>query len=440
MSCGAGLGTLLLYLFFPNRNEMADVGTVEVRIRYLEQLSKQLAEQIKVMKQLVTTEVSDLKGVMQGQVAEIKQIVMHQDRVYQERIRRLESRVEQLSEFQMHLARSGASTGTMQQLPESLTREIAAPGSPSPDRADDDEDDGYESGVKGVQTKYKDKIDAIYDHYTHSNIQVFHPSMTLAHFTKFCKDCNFSSLRDNSTPTELLWMSIIRKLQKRKRNRKLPKGTTLVSKYVKPKEAGFAFERLEEIPKELFPQALGILASEKVGKERPDLPPEHVFETFLVVDVFPHTDPRIAAARGGGMTAEPTGAASIQEYKTDAVHEIMKPYLARLRESFWESVRSAQRFTDEAMNLDGFVEFVRRHDLLPLIAKPDVRQIFLACSAIEAQRNKDAKPDTINVKGAFNLTIYHLADRIYGDRLYAEKYPTPESRVQKLLAKMFLLQ
>jgi hypothetical protein len=420
---------------------MSEVGTVDVRIRYLEQLSKQLAEQIKVMKQLVTTEVTDLKAVMQSQVAEIKQIVMHQDRVYQERIRRLEARVEQLSEFQMHLARSGASTGVMP-LPHELS---AAPPAdertPSPrgGGGDDDDEEQGDATLDGVAAKYKDKIHTIYDYYTRSNIQVFHPAMTLAHFTKFCKDCNMATFGDGNTPVELMWMTILRKLGRRRRMRKQPKGTTLISKYNKPKETGFAFERLDDIPKDYFPQALAIMALEKVGKQRPDLTPEHIFEHFLIVEIFPHTDPRVVGTRNLNELAEHAGSASIQEYKSDAVKEAMKPYLSRLREGFYEAVKSAQRYSDTDMTLDGFVEFVKRHNLLPLIAKPDIRQIFLACSAIEASRNKEAKPDTISCKGSFNLTIYHLADRIYGDRLYADKYPTPESRVQKLLAKMFLL-
>ena len=84
---------------------MTDTST-QSRLQYLERLADELTKQVKVMKQLLQTELNDLKGGMHQQVTEIKQIVMHQDKIYQERIRRLETRVEQISEFSMHLARS----------------------------------------------------------------------------------------------------------------------------------------------------------------------------------------------------------------------------------------------------------------------------------------------------------------------------------------------
>jgi hypothetical protein len=443
---------------------MADASSMsmEVRVKYLEQLTKQLGDQVKVMKQLVSTEVADLKNVMQLQVAEVKQIVMHQDRVYQDRIRRLETRIEQLSEFCMQMARSTGSSGALRDLPADLFDGVSGGGgggggggrgasSPSPARGggggdDDDEEEGA-SGLEGVSRKYKEKLDAIYKFYTTSNIQVFHPAMTISQFAKLCRDCNLNDF-NSGTPTELLWMAVMRRLGT-KRKRRVPSNlrnaTTINTGKFTAKRGvkNFAYERLDEIPEEAFPEALYALAMEKIGKDRIDLPPETVFETFLITDIFPSTDSKMDAYRAlMPMTAEErstVAADSIMAYKTPEVKNIVKEYMARLKTSYKRAVGTQDYRSDAAMNLDAFVEFVRQQELMPLISKPDVRQIFIACSQIEKVKNPQAEPDTVSLPSLI-LALYHLADRIYGDPLYIDKYPTPEARVQKILAKMYLLR
>jgi hypothetical protein len=427
--------------------------SAEARIRYLEQVTQQLHQQVKLMKQLVATEVADLKGVMQQQVAEIKQIVMHQDRVYQERIRRLESRVEQLSEFSMQIARTTGSVGQAASLPLDIL--AISPGAGggggqgSPSRsiapAADDDDDDKIAGIPGVIQKYKEKIDAIYDYYTTSNIQVFHPAMTLTHFTRFLKDCKLCGF-EAGEPAELLWMSVLRKLNVENSKKKLggsnPKATGVRSgKFTASKRDNFAFERLEEVPREYFGDALAILAQEKVGRQRADLSPEALFETFLVCQVLPHVELKmnVSRAQPAMLAREVVGSASVQHYKTDEVKALVKEYMPRLKESFLSSLRAVQDYRDTTLNLDGFVEFARTGDLLPLISKPDLRHIFIACAAVEKSHHPETKEDTISMS-SFVLAMYHLADRIYGTPLLSDKYPTPESRVQKLLSKVYLLK
>ena len=295
--------------------------TTEARVRYLEQLSQQLTQQMTVMKQLVATEVQDLKGVVQQQVAEIKQIVMHQDRVYQERIRRLEARVEQLSEFVLHVARSSghvAGTGI-------APLEIAAVEGASPQRqlpeADDDED--RIQGVPGVIAKYKSQIDEIYDFYTTSHIDVFHSTMSLSHFTKFLKDCRLCGF-DQAQPAELLWMTVLRRLSAQEgKNR--GKGK---------KKENFAFERFEDIPKGKFGDALAILAQERAGRDRPDVLPEALFETFLVCEVLPRVEPLLGARHAHPMTSrDAAGALSMQEYQSESVQALFDQNMHLIRQA-----------------------------------------------------------------------------------------------------------
>jgi hypothetical protein len=437
--------------------EVPQGGTTEARVRYLEQISQQLNQQMRVMKQLVATEVADLKGVMQQQVAEIKQIVMHQDRVYQERIHRLEARVEQLSEFAMQVARSSGTVASSNVLPMDIMLAggngggggEASPGRQFDDAGDDDDDDAVK-GIPGIIAKYKQRIEDIYDLYTHSNINVFHPCMSLPQFTKMLKDCKLCGFAVGE-PAELLWMSVLRKI-----NAQLPRNvrrqiaaaraptTTGVrsGKYPNMKKDSFAFERLEEIPREAFGNALAFLSAELRGRDHPDMSPESVFETFLVCEVLPHVEPAIAVrkAQPALQSRSVLGASSIQEYQSsETVQNIMNDFMSRIRDGCRDAVRAVQDFRDKTMDLDGFVEFCRRHDLLPLISKPELREIFEVCANMDSLKKEGVKPGTLS-RAAVMACLYHLADRIYGNALFVDKYPTPQARVQKLMSKMFLLK
>jgi hypothetical protein len=424
-----------------------------------------MGEQIRVMKQLVATEVADLKQTMQAQVAEVKQVAMYQDRVYQERIRRLEMRVEQLSEFCLHLAKSTGSTGALRILPPELLNADAADeaAAAASGRAaalsstviDDDDLPEEPQGVAGVQSKYASKLDAMYTYYTTSNIQVFHPAMTLPHFTRMLRDCRLCEF-GSGTSAELLWMAVLRHLGKKRRRRQanLRNATTLVT----GKAAGmsgkrtvdlFAQERLDEIPHEAFPDALFYLSVERFGKFRADLAPDRAFESFLLTNVFPFVDAALethhaalhAVENAVLSSRDPTAATNpVAAYKTEAVRTVVKDYMAKIRNDFRDVAAKANNGREtEFMALDGFVEFVRTHDLMPLISKPDLRQIFVACSALEKAKNPSAPADTVSLPGLIGA-LYHLAERIYGDPLFADKYPDPEARIRKLLSKMFLLK
>ena len=432
------------------------VQATAARVKYLEQVTDQLQKQLSVMKQLVSTEVHDLKEAMQLQVAEIKQIVMHQDRVYQERMRRLEVRIEQLSDFSLQLARTAGQVGSVHHVPlELLTMsaplEPLVPQNQAAAAEEEDEDNSELDSVQRVVKKYALKLEAIYDHYTTSNIQVFHPAMTLAQFTKFVRDCKLAGFEQRQ-PAELLWMAVLRHLlQKRRRSggttpRTPSKATGSMStgKFQSVKKESFAFERLEEISKSEFPEALLVLSLQhqrNVRAKEQQQDPGQRFESFLVLEVFPHTEALLLhgtpplTSQGGG------GSWSIEEYRTPQVKEEVKSYLTKLKDSFLLSVHEAQGPRQENMNLDSFVHFVRKHELLPLISKPDIRKIFSSCVVLHQLQHPGEKKNAVEELSSKSipLLIYHLADRIYGDSLYVDKYPTPEARVQKLLAKMFLM-
>ncbi|KAJ9470087.1 hypothetical protein DIPPA_30302 [Diplonema papillatum] len=393
--------------------------SMEGRLRYLEQGSQQLKQQMQVMKSLVTTEVDELKGVLKQQIEDMKQIIVHQDRLYQERIRRLEARVEQLAEFSMHLAQSKgmsgqAIRGDISQVlsaetpirgastlgPLGSSRGIGHDETPAKDTVLLHEKTGrsvsdggdisglsqtegryqYGTGPDDVLAKYADKINEVYRHYTETASRALHPVMTLQQFTKFTKDCRVCNSSQGGTvavnsflpPPELLWMNCLRRMPHR-RSKKSAQAT-----------ANFAFERVQEIHSEHFPDLLAVLSEEIYGRNRPDLDRGQVVELFLVNDVFPETDRRITTASNVRSARDkksaPQAAASINDYYgSDEIKECLKTYRTKLNNTFQQYVQKYHSIyrRSEHLSLQGFSDIVKEHGLLPLINKATVREIFM---------------------------------------------------------------
>ncbi|ORC90519.1 uncharacterized protein TM35_000083170 [Trypanosoma theileri] len=466
--------------------------SVEARLYHAEQQVDQLNQQVKLLKQLVTTEVHELHQFMEQQVAEVKEAVMHQDKIYQERMNKLEIRIHQLSEFCLHLASSSGYTGSTRGIIPfngvSLSSSdhgtvkqettIANMNTSSLD-GNNDEDNSNTKTVDGILNKYKNRIDAIYDFYTASAIDVFHPTMTISHFSHFVKDCQLCGL-SQGTSAELLWIAVMRSLnakqsknltEKKNQNRDIRQGSSSSSSSSSSKIQNkdlFVYQRLETIPKNLFGEALYILAKEKYRQKRSsevttlsglanvstlDEKPEETFLTFLLYHIFPYVDSvmeekqrqdNLSSYSVINHDVEKVDFSTslendiIQEYKTDTVKAVVKEFMGRIKECFSSAIKTAQGYHCTVMNLDGFVEVARRYELLPLIRKSHLRQIFLSCSELEREKHPEAEEGTISV-GTFLLALYYLADGIYGDSLMRKQFPTPEARVKKLLTKMFFL-
>eukprot|EP01060_Flectonema_neradi_P037510 TRINITY_DN7569_c0_g1_i1.p1 TRINITY_DN7569_c0_g1~~TRINITY_DN7569_c0_g1_i1.p1 ORF type:complete len:447 (+),score=119.24 TRINITY_DN7569_c0_g1_i1:189-1529(+) len=440
-------------------------GSLEGRLHYLEQGSQQLKQQMQVMKSLVTTEVDELKGVMKQQTDDMKQIIVHQDKLYQERIRRLEGRVEQLAEFAMYLAQSKGMAGTMppsggtgspqrvplQQLNTEAGRTLDVDTSLSQAplgiaHDSDEEGEATSRGYQAVLEKYRTNINNIYKYYTETASRALYPSMTLQQFTRFTKDCGLCNSSQGGTvavnsylpPPELLWMNVIRRLPRRTKKHKESRGN-------------FAMERVLEISKEQFPDVLVILAEEQYGRSRPDMNRSQVVELFLVSDVFPVTDSKImsATSQRASDKLKKTLPGSINNYNSKEVTDTIREYWPKLKNTFQEYVTKYHSIYNRSKNLSlqGFCDIMSVHGLLPLINKADIRQIFLNVKEIEraqkeSQTNKPVADDELEMDmKEFMLALRHIAEHVYGERgTMAEKYQTPDARIRKLLSKMYLLK
>eukprot|EP01061_Rhynchopus_euleeides_P001943 TRINITY_DN11463_c0_g1_i2.p1 TRINITY_DN11463_c0_g1~~TRINITY_DN11463_c0_g1_i2.p1 ORF type:complete len:453 (+),score=186.17 TRINITY_DN11463_c0_g1_i2:105-1463(+) len=444
--------------------------SLEGRLRYIEQASQQLKQQMQVMKTLVTTEVEELRGVLRQQVEDMKQIVIHQDRLYSERIKRLEERVQQLAEFSMHLAQSKGMMGSLSREQVSLPVDspatarkpslIAEPEAPLPAAPvaaigfahdSDDEDIDGRGGYQAILAKYSEKINQVYRHYTETASRALHPVMTLQQFTKLTKDCGLCNSSAGGTvavnaylpPPELLWMNVLRRLPQKRKKGKLSSGN-------------FAYERVQEVTREVFPDMIVVLAEEQYGRDRPDMDRAQVVELFLVNDLFSVTDQKIASAENQKLHQRekrqtPHAASSINDYyDNEDVRDCLKQYRTKINNTYQLYVeRTKSRKGNKNLTLQGFSDIIKDHGLLPLISKSDVREIFLnvlhsqevlsamgyTASQLESKQVDDLEVD----RKGFYMTLRHVAEHIYGDRSLAEKYPTPDARLRKLMSKMYLL-
>jgi len=193
--------------------------------------------------------------------------------------------------------------------------------------------------------------------------------------------------------------------------------------------------------------------------------PEQVVEMFLVTDIFPNVDQRVAEMQRRVALTEDRQLSStpgnLADYATDEVKNAMAEYKTRIKGTFQFYVKKHDH-NGVKLFLDAFAEIVKDHSLMPLLTKADVRMIYVTALKLK----KDAAPESpvmspraratkkVNTKpldhvvtdpddgltmGQFIAALKYLAERIYGDKLYIEKYPTAASRMKKLLSKMYLL-
>ena len=453
-----------------SNSKMEPDASLKGRLRYIEQASQQLKQQMQVMKTLVTTEVEELRGVLRQQVEDMKQIVIHQDRLYSERIKRLEERVQQLADFSMHLAQSKGMMGTLtreQQVSLAMDASPVAPRMPMMEaeaalppvpaaaigyaQDSDDEDIDGRGGYQSILSKYSEKISQVYRHYTETASRALHPVMTLQQFTKLTKDCGLCNSSAGGTvavnaylpPPELLWMNVLRRLPQKKQ-----KGSVTGS---------FAHERVQEVTKDMFPDLLVVLAEEQYGRDRPDMDRAQVVELFLVNDVFSTTDQKIATAENQKLQQRerrhtPRAASSINDYyDNEEVKECLKQYRTKTNNTYLLYVeRTKAKMGNKALTLQGFSDVIKDHSLLPLISKSDIREIFL--NVLHSQEvldsmgynlqgmNAKAVEDLEIDKKGFLMALRHIAEHIYGDKSLSDKFPTPDARLRKLMSKMYLLQ
>lgn len=147
------------------------------------------------------------------------------------------------------------------------------------------------------------------------------------------------------------------------------------------------------------------------------------------------------AARGGEGYATPGPRSSVDALVEDyaavatryaasaAVKAIVKEFAVNVKRSF----QGGGGGGGGGMTVDDFFALVRSHHLLPLITKVELRHIFRDCSC-----GTSSSPPLLTLGGYLNA-VYCLAEAIYSAPAVAAHYPTPEARLQKLFAKMFIL-
>eukprot|EP01012_Entosiphon_sulcatum_P009432 TRINITY_DN152_c0_g1_i7.p1 TRINITY_DN152_c0_g1~~TRINITY_DN152_c0_g1_i7.p1 ORF type:complete len:501 (+),score=88.75 TRINITY_DN152_c0_g1_i7:712-2214(+) len=495
---------------------MAESDSAEARLRSLEGVCAQLNQQMKAMKRLVDTRLNEMQQAMESQVEEIRQIMMQQDRIYQERMRRLDARVEQLSEFALQLARQKSvakvagnvaltegldvpppapnyrqpamspqravspnsfvpapspEASQLTSRPASLTPrpQSARPVSPQQRRPNSPvakplshpPPTGNAAPVEEVLAKYGQQIERVFGFYCNQGYtEKLRRTMDLTAFTKMVKDANLCNIHSGQAsinpnynllsnpygslpPPELLWMMCVKRLH--------PEAYLAVEPKAK-----------REIAEEQFGVVLQVLSDEHYGKRAPEMPYGERLERLIVNDIIPGAQARMQAAQETGLAPEPDAEASEtlpDAYLGEAVQQRFRDHRKDLQAKYQlyvsrhALVPGGRRRT--GMILAGLFDLAKEHNLLPFINKASMRGIFnttvakreheeskagkqRATKASSTPRPEVAREPEIDYDG-FCDCLKLMAERIYGDKIYVATYASPESRIDKLFAKLFLL-
>ena len=253
-------------------------------------------------------------------------------------------------------------------------------------------------------------------------------------------------------PPELLWMHVIRRISP---------------------NAHLVKDAKTELKPVHFGVALQVLAAETYEKRCPDYSPGAHVELLLLRDIVPgmqahmQRSPRVAAeavrSPRSGADVKAAHRQLLKGYESEKVDALFKKQWVPLQKMYSDYVGKQPKggaHTAKGLTLPGIVELAKDHDLLPYVPKHTVRHIFMTCFEAAAPRRgksqdgdplesgdaadgarpsrKSAKEPAISFE-TFVDTLKGLAETLYGSAPYSASYPTPESRVDKLFAKLFVL-
>eukprot|EP00668_Euglena_longa_P046210 GGOE01061894.1.p1 GENE.GGOE01061894.1~~GGOE01061894.1.p1 ORF type:complete len:477 (-),score=154.30 GGOE01061894.1:191-1537(-) len=441
-------------------------GMLETRLRSVETLCSRFNDQLQAMKKLFESKISTMQHDVDAQLADIKQVIMQQDRTYRERIRRLEARIEQLSEFAVRLARTKAcaavvgGVGLVEGLarppavlpaemkdeptlssPQKGTAKWASPNSTPkarrPSRPPDQPAGDSVLSVTEVIGKHLEKIEEVFSTYTalRASSDTLRRTMDQDAFSKLVKDAGLSSV--TAASTELLWMNVIRKVS----------PDAHVANEVK---TGW------ELRGDQFCTALQVLAADTYGKRYPDIAAGAQLEALLTQAILPACYARRSSVSSTDLAQDFNVAAVLSRYNTEAIAKLLQRRRPLLQDKFAQYV-SRQTGKAKGLTFSSLLDLTKDHDILPFTNKPTLRLIVNQCLDT-ANREKPLSDPLLMSPGSdggrglltrhnsarepilpfdtFQDVLKGIAEVVYGGDHCAAAYPTPESRLQKVLAKL----
>jgi hypothetical protein len=341
--------------------------------------------------------------------------------------------------------------------------------------------------IRSAVVDLQDRLEVVFDFYTAAsaaNAELLHPAMHLAHFTTMVRDAGLCSGR-RPVPPELLWMAVMRSFSSASSQVKAPRrtGRTLLLPRVydgdenqQERKRAFTRERLQCIPHPQFSEALYVVYCTVFPRAHGSPPSKEEFRRFLVSTFLPAIEGRIhrrepresmhefVSVTSSGRATSPSSpevsaafsmptrslhslstarfADVIPSYEKDeGVRQLVRQFSPHLKRAFLKAVQCPAhlRLSEVHMGLEAFIECVRRHDLLPLVTRAQLKSIFLFCLNSRCA-GPGANTGECLTYPSFVTTMYCLAEQVYGrDSVLQQQYPSPQARLSKLLVKVFVL-
>ena len=264
--------------------------------------------------------------------------------------------------------------------------------------------DGASAELRAVVERNRNALWAIFRHYCFAyGAKRVNEHMTLKDLTRLVRDCQLHG-RASSAVIQLVFSKISR--------RRRARGLDI---------AGFVL-------------ALAAIA-ETVMAYRVDLKAAEKLDAMLVADVLPNARRERPAEQAGSAQA----AVTFAELEQPAIRHLFKQHTRELRKiyAFWAddtSQRPNATFEERRnarLTWDRFSAFATYYQIVPFIAKRTLGELFRQLVGGAADGLSYAQ---------FVTLLGRVALHIYSQPLYAHTYPTPESRVRKLLVKLIVLK
>ncbi|KAK7194741.1 hypothetical protein NESM_000394100 [Novymonas esmeraldas] len=465
--------------------------SADARLTQAQDEAADLRRQVATLKDTLETELERMRVEVDGQLSNAKQFLLCREAGSLARVERLESEIRSLTlayeeaidaeevlgaEEAAALCSDRRTCTAVAQRSPSAARSEGYP--PEAGRASGD--DALVGAVRDAVDALLPRLDRVFDFYTAvpaSDTELLRPAMHLPQFTTMIRDSALDRGRDARSP-ELLWMAVFRDLPPAGGHARVTRrpGSTLLappvfddgslSQSAVAKDDLFSRGRLRSIAKADFPRALCV-----VFRATAHCPPDGptasgALRVFLAEVFLPAVEGSIrrrTAARTlptsvDSSAACPSFAGVVAAYSCDAgVQAVMQQFTPHLRRCFRAAVRCppAVRTEDARMSIDAFVESVRQQQLLPLISRAQLKDIFAACLPLDSQSTAAAaeghrrpakraaprtEPDSVSYSTFTTAAVFCLAEVIYGGvPTLRDQYPSPCSRVSKLLVRMFVL-
>jgi len=192
-----------------------------------------------------------------------------------------------------------------------------------------------------------------------------------------------------------------------------------------------------------FEASLTLLADDRYRAKKPSWTSAQRLELMLQTDVFPTVAALLSPPPNSSplLTGPTEPNRTLSEYvQNPAVHSLLRSHHQELLADYRNAAHTySSNRTHGGLTVDGFLHIMKDRKMFPVAPKSKLVSLFAAQCAESADPLRDPHREPEVSVETFERCLMAVADMVYGDPLYRDKFPTPEARIKKLLNKMYFI-